>query len=68
MFYWGRKRILDFFFSMGKWPFLELENVLFDETDGLDGLDGWDGLDGLDGSDGISKVSFNFLHTLWVYR
>ena len=28
----------------------------------------WDGLDGWDGSDGISKVSFNFLHTLWVKR
>ena len=26
---------------------------------------GWDGWDGMDG---ISKVSFNFLYTLWVYR
>ena len=26
---------------------------------------GWDGMDGWDG---ISKVSFNFLYTLWVYR
>ena len=24
--------------------------------------------DGMDGWDGISKVSFKFLHTLWVYR
>ena len=27
---------------------------------------GWDGM-GWDGMDGVSKVSFNFLHTLWVY-
>ena len=33
------------------------ENVLF-----TDGWDGWDGMDG------ISKVSFNFLYTLLVYR
>ena len=30
-------------------------------------LMGWDGM-GWDGWDGISKVTFNFLHTLWVYR
>ena len=30
-------------------------------TDGM----GWDGMGWMDG---ISKVSFNFLHTLWVYR
>ena len=41
-------------------PFLNLENVSF--TDGLDGRDG------LDGWDGISRVSFNFLHTLYVYK
>ena len=29
---------------------------------------GWDGWDGWMGWDGISKVSFNFFHTLWVYR
>ena len=31
---------------------------------------GWDGMDGMgwDGWDGISKVSFNILHTLYVYR
>ena len=57
-FYWYRKRRLDFFFLTGKWPFLNLENVLFD---GLGGV-GWDGWDG------ISKVSFNFLYTSWVYR
>ena len=28
-------------------------------------MDGWGGWDGLDG---VSKVSFNFLYTLWVYR
>ena len=34
----------------------------------MDGM-GWDGMDGwLGWMDGISKVSFNFLHTLWVYR
>ena len=27
----------------------------------------FDGMDGM-GWDGISKVSFKFLHTLWVYR
>ena len=26
------------------------------------------GLGGRDGSDGVSKVSFNFLYNLWVYR
>ena len=32
-------------------------------------LMGWDGMDGwMDGWDGISKVSFNFFHTLQVYR
>ena len=49
MFYWGRKRILDFFFLMGKWPFLNLENVLFDGTDGWDGRvgrTGWTGRTG----------------------
>ena len=30
---------------------------------GGDGM-GWGGM----GWDGVSKVSFNFLHTLWVYR
>ena len=30
--------------------------------------DGWDGWHGSDGSDVISKVSFNCLHTLRVYR
>ena len=34
------------------------ENVLF--------TDGW--MDGWMGWDGVSKVSFNVLHTLWVYR
>ena len=35
----------------------------------MDGWDGWDGMGWMDGwMDGISKVSFNFLHTLWVYR
>ena len=31
-------------------------------------MDGWDGMDGRDGMgwDGISKVSFNFLHNLYV--
>ena len=29
----------------------------------------FDGTGGrVDGSDGISKVSFNFLHTLYIYR
>ena len=41
-----------------RWPFFFLENVLF--PDGV----GWDGM----GLDGVSKVSFNFLYTLWVYR
>ena len=31
-------------------------------------MDGWMGWDGMDGWDGISKVSFKFLYTLWVYR
>ena len=37
--------------------------------DGM-GWDGWDGMgwDGWMGWDGVSKVSFNFLYTLWVYR
>ena len=38
-FYWYRKRRLDFFFPMWKWPFLNLENVLFDGV----GWDGWAG-------------------------
>ena len=36
------------------------------EFDGMDGWDGW--MDGMDGWDGVSKVSFNFLYTLYVYR
>ena len=37
------------------------------EFDGMDGMVGL-GWDGWDGWDGVSKVSFNVLHTLWVYR
>ena len=39
------------------------------EIDGL-GWEGWDGMGWMDGMgwDGISKVSFNILHTWWVYR
>ena len=29
---------------------------------------GWDGMGWMGWMDGVSKVSFNFLHTLWVYR
>ena len=41
-------------FTGGNPPKKKPENVLF--TDGMDGMDG------------ISKVSFNFLHALWLYR
>ena len=50
------KRILDFFFLMGNWPFLKLENVLFDGT----GWTGWtDGLDGRVGRDIKSVLQFS---------
>ena len=45
-----RKRIFDFFFTNGFWPFLNLPNVLFGGTDGTGGRS--------------SKVSFKILHTL----
>ena len=50
------KRILDFQFVYGKKPFWNHQNVLL----------WWDGRDG--GTGRSTKVSFNFLHILWVYR
>ena len=38
-------------------PYGEARSAEFDGTGGQ-----------VDGSDGISQVSFNFFHTLWVYR
>ena len=63
-FYWYRKRRLDFFFLTGKWPFLNLENVLFD------GWAGWGGLGGLGGRQKCPSIFFilrGYIDHVYIY-
>ena len=75
MSFWNRKQ--HFYGFVGKWykrtsiPTTSLRGPVTTSTREAAGRVywmGWDGMDGMDGMDGVSKVSFNFLYTLCVYR
>ena len=53
------------FIGVGRGTGVSKSALVFDGMGWTDGA-GWTGR--VDVSDGISKVSFKFLHTLWIYR
>ena len=60
----GSRRAAPFFLFFRSFLKGDLSYNEYGRSVDLAGISGWDGV----GWDGISKVSFNFLYTLWVYR